>query len=41
LGDLILLEVRRGAHEGQDAEAIASRMRRFPIVAMLDIGMAV
>lgn len=41
VGDLILLEVLQGARDDQHADRIRHALRRFPIVPMLDPGLAI
>ena len=41
VGDLILLEVLQGARDEAHAARIEHNLRRFPIVPMLDAGIAV
>jgi predicted nucleic acid-binding protein len=41
LGDVILLEVLQGARDAAHALRIERRLRRFPVVSMLDADLAV
>lgn len=41
VGDIVLLEVLQGARDAQHALRIERRLRTFPVVPMLDAGVAV
>ncbi len=41
VGDIVLLEILRGAHDDRHAARIATAMRRYEILPLLDDGLAV